>query len=58
MWTSKIVDYSQINNTDLWCLISGKNPMIIVRGFYNKKECQIAVDNIKNAIIVRFKMEN
>ncbi len=47
MWASKIVDYSQINNTDLWCLISGKNPMIIVRGFYNKKECQIAADNIK-----------
>ncbi|MYB47529.1 MAG: hypothetical protein F4W68_02170 [Cenarchaeum sp. SB0661_bin_35] len=47
MQTLKIVDYSQINNTSLKCLISGENFIIVIRNFYNKKNCQDITDRIK-----------
>ena len=54
MWEPQIVDHLSVEEIILERLISGKDPMVIIRGFYDKKSCQTAVERIKNHDPARF----
>ena len=48
MWEPQTVDHRSADEMIMGRLISGKIPMIIIRGFYDKKSCQTAAERIKN----------
>lgn len=54
MWKPQIVGHLSAEETLLKRLIFGKIPMIIIRGFYDKKSCQTAAERIKNHAQSRF----
>lgn len=47
MWEPEVVDYSSINRIRPDRLLSGRTPMVIIRNFYDAKNCQAAVAKIK-----------
>ena len=47
MWAPRIVDHSNADGLSLECLVSGKAPMIVIRNFYDEKNCQTAAEKIK-----------
>ena len=54
MWKPRIVDHLSADEISLERLISGKTPMVIIRGFYSRESCQTAVERIKNRYQARF----
>ena len=48
MWEPLVVSHSQVNETSLQYVISGKIPAIIIRNFYDEKSCQTIITRIKN----------
>ena len=54
MWEPQIVDHLRAEEASLKRLISGKIPMVIIRGFYDRKSCRTAAERIKNHDQSRF----
>jgi hypothetical protein len=54
MWEPQIVDHLSADEVIMERLISGKTSLIIIRGFYDRKSCQTAVERIKNHDQTRF----
>lgn len=54
MWEPQIVYNLSAEEPMLDHLISGKIPTVIIRGFYDKKSCQTAVERIKDHNQTRF----
>ena len=46
MWNPLILDFPKLTHLHVSSLLSGDIPAMVIRNFYDKKDCQIIVDNI------------